>query len=221
MITSIPELGTLDAVIFDFDGVILESAGIKGDAFERLFEDHPAHLEGIRAHHLANLGVSRFEKFDWIYENLLERPLPGDERIELGRRYSSLVLEQTLTCPFVPGALEALRRLASNLPLFVASATPHEELVHVIEQRQLSGFFTAAYGSPPAKDRLLAKIVMEGPFQADRVLMIGDGVSDLRAAESNGCPFLARIDDNAPPQAFPSGLPSLRTLVELPGMLAC
>ena len=215
MTASIPKLESLEAIVFDFDGVILESAAGKGKAFLDLFSDYPEHLEAIRAHHLANLGVSRFEKFEWIYGNLLERPLSEAESRELGRRYSELVFETTVASPFVPGALELLESLVGRSPLFVASATPQAELEAVIQRRGIDRFFTGVHGSPPAKPRLLAEIIETGGFDAERVLMIGDGVSDLEAARHAGCLFLARLDEAAPKQAFPAETPFVRTLAEL------
>lgn len=220
MTAPIPNLDALEAIVFDFDGVILESAAIKGAAFEELFADHPQHLASIRAHHLENLGVSRFAKFEWIYENLMHRPLSAAESESLGQRYSALVMEKTATSPFVPGALEALQSLSQRLPLFVASATPQEELSAVVRRRQLESYFVSVHGTPPAKAALLSTIIESGAFAPDRVLMIGDGVSDLDAAESAGCSFLARLDDKAPPQPFPDDVTRIRTLHELPEVLS-
>ena len=43
----------IDAIFFDFDGVILESMNIKGWAFEKLFEKYPEHIEKIvEFHHI-------------------------------------------------------------------------------------------------------------------------------------------------------------------------
>lgn len=212
-------LDSLDAVVFDFDGVILESAAIKGAAFQELFAEYPEHLDAIRKHHLQNLGVSRFDKFAWIYDHLFNRPLLEDESRELGMRYSRLVFDRTACSPFVPGAPELLECLCGRLPLFVASATPQPELEAVIERRDLTRFFVAVHGSPPSKDELLSSIVHVGPFEPNRVLMIGDGISDLRAALTCGCRFVARLDEAAPPQPFPVGTPRVRTLAELQSLL--
>ena len=47
----------LRAVIFDFDGVILESADIKTQAFIELFADNPDHREAILRQHHDNVGI--------------------------------------------------------------------------------------------------------------------------------------------------------------------
>ncbi len=56
------------AIIFDFDGVILESMDVKTKAFALLFKDYPEHLPAVLALHQTHGGMSRFEKFEIIYE---------------------------------------------------------------------------------------------------------------------------------------------------------
>ena len=43
------------AVVFDFDGVIIESGDIKTEAFLELFAAYPEHLPAIKRHHLDHL----------------------------------------------------------------------------------------------------------------------------------------------------------------------
>ena len=88
------ETSRVRALALDFDGVILESTEIKEAAFRRLFADFHEHLPAIVRHHRDNLGISRFDKFRWIYENLLDRPLAATELDELGRRFSELVFDE-------------------------------------------------------------------------------------------------------------------------------
>ena len=69
-----PEAATLlnyQCMFFDFDGVVLESGNIKTDAFIELFAGLGIDEE-VKQHHLENQGVSRYEKFRWITENLLK-----------------------------------------------------------------------------------------------------------------------------------------------------
>jgi phosphoglycolate phosphatase-like HAD superfamily hydrolase len=191
--TSEQAAARLRAVVFDFDGVVLESADIKTDAFVELF-DHlgPTMVSKVREHHLANLGISRFVKFEWVYRNLIGRELAEAERLELGDRFSAIALRRVLACPFVPGAEAALAALAPRYPLFVASGTPQEELDHVVDARGLRGFFREVWGSPHEKADILADIANRHGCRLDEILFIGDGASDARAAEAAGTQFLAR-----------------------------
>jgi phosphoglycolate phosphatase-like HAD superfamily hydrolase len=183
----------LRAVVFDFDGVILESADVKTDAFCELFSHLPAEqVAAVRRHHLDNLGISRFKKFAWIYENLLGKAISDDESTALGQRFSDLALEKILAAPFVTGADVALRELSARYPLFVASGTPHDELGMIVERRGLGGHFREVWGTPTEKPRILTDVMARHGWGRDEVLFIGDGMSDYKAAHEVGVQFLAR-----------------------------
>ena len=98
----------LSGIIFDFDGVVLESADIKTRAFAALFGAFPGHIEQILAYHLENAGLSRYVKFRHIYQHFLHEPLPETLMESLDRRFSELVADEIRRCPFVPGVLEFL-----------------------------------------------------------------------------------------------------------------
>lgn len=192
------DLNTLEAIVFDFDGVILESGDIKTQGFRELFAGVPEHQDAIVRHHLDNLGISRFEKFEWIYSNLLGASLSAEEAQQLGRRYSQLVYERALRCPLVPGARRLLDDLQGRLPMFVASGTPQEELARIVAERELSGYFVEVCGSPETKENTLRRLL--GSYQLDpsKTILVGDGLSDLRAAQLTGVGFVARVHAKEP-----------------------
>ena len=185
---------SLSAVVFDFDGVILESADVKTDAFVELYADHGADVVGkVRAHHLANLGISRFKKFAWIAENVFGRPLGDDESAALGRRFSDLAFAKVLAVPFVPGAEAALAALAHRgLPMFVASGTPQDELQLIVARRGLADTFREVHGAPREKPEILRDLLARHGLAPHQVLFVGDGMSDYKAARAVETPFLAR-----------------------------
>ncbi|HEX4492972.1 MAG TPA: HAD family hydrolase [Acidimicrobiia bacterium] len=181
----------LEAIVFDFDGVILESADVKTDAFIDLYAHHgPAVTAKVREHHLANLGISRFKKFAWISENVLGERLGDDASAALGRRFSELALAKVLAAPFVTGAEGALTAL--RVPLFVASGTPQDELTMIVERRGLTPRFREVHGSPSEKPAVLRGLMQRHSWSRDQVLFIGDGYTDYEAAVDAGVEFLAR-----------------------------
>jgi four helix bundle protein len=185
-------LPSVRAVIFDFDGVILESTHIKTDAFVELFAAYPQHQAAVLQHHLANLGISRYEKFAWIYRELLGQPFTEAERERLGCDFSHLVLDKILRCPFVPGALETLQALHGRCLTFVASGTPQEELELIVEKRGLAPYFNAVWGTPAQKPDIVRRILAGYELLPEEVLFVGDGVSDYEAAVATNLHFLAR-----------------------------
>jgi phosphoglycolate phosphatase-like HAD superfamily hydrolase len=180
------------AVIFDFDGVILESVDIKTEAFLLLFADFPQHREAILRYHLENVGISRYRKFEWIYSELLERQIDEAESRRLGEAFSEIVLGQILMCPFVPGARELLEALHKRALLFVASGTPQEELERVVDARGLRSFFTEVWGTPPGKPEIIRDILARFELAQEDVFFVGDGLSDYKAAAETGVGFVAR-----------------------------
>lgn len=184
---------SLRAIVFDFDGVVLESADLKTEAFIELFEHHGAAVaRQVEAHHLANLGISRFKKFEWIYANILQQPLSDAQSHALGEQFSALALDKILAAPFVPGAVDALQTLTGQLPLFVASGTPQAELDLIVERRGLREHFREVWGTPTEKPVILRDLMSRFGLAADEMLFIGDGLSDYKAAHAVGTGFLAR-----------------------------
>ena len=179
-------------LVFDFDGVILESADIKTRAFRELFAPYPDRLAAIVAYHEANAGISRFLKFRHIHEHILGRPLGLDEERGLGERFSALVVEEVIRCPFVPGALECLQAYSREYPLFLASGTPEDELHRLVEARSLSAFFRGIYGSPKGKAAIIEEILAVTAKPSAAVLFVGDGRSDYEAAKAAGVAFVGR-----------------------------
>jgi phosphoglycolate phosphatase-like HAD superfamily hydrolase len=181
------------AVVFDCDGVLIESVEIKTEAFVELFADHPEHHEAIARHHQTHLGISRFAKFEWIYRELLDFDLEGGESAELGRRFSKLVFARTVACPEVPGTVETLEALhGAGVPLFIASGTPQAELRRLIAARGWGAYFRGIHGSPRTKPSILESIAQALHCSPEAMVFVGDGRTDLEAARETGTRFVLR-----------------------------
>ncbi len=179
-------------IVFDFDGVILESADIKTRAFHQLFAAHPDKLDAIVAHHEANAGVSRFKKFQHIHRHILGKPLSSEEERMLGERFEALVIDEVTRCQFVPGAMEFLQAHSRTHPLFVASGTPEGELRRIVAARGLAPFFREVYGSPMEKASILERILAVMGVPQASLVFVGDGRSDYEAAKTAGVGFIGR-----------------------------
>jgi phosphoglycolate phosphatase-like HAD superfamily hydrolase len=183
----------LDAVVLDFDGVILESVDVKTEAFRALFVQHPGELDAIVDLHERHGGASRYVKFDMIYRDILKQPLAAAEREQLGRRYAQLVVDRVLACPMVPGARDLLDRLHGRVPMAVVSGTPDAELATIIARRGLDRYFVAAHGSSREKRAIIADMVRARGWRAARTIMVGDAMTDHDAACANGVGFIGRV----------------------------
>jgi len=181
------------AVIFDVDGVIIESAEIKTKAFEILFADYPDKLSEIISYHQKNGGISRYLKFRYVYEKILGEELSAKKEAELGEKFSKIVLTQILEAPFVAGAIEFLSQNKHRYRFFVASGTPEAELQNILNNRQLTPFFLEVHGAPKDKTDIIEDILNRYAFQRKEAAFIGDAESDRAAAERTGILFIARL----------------------------
>ncbi|SFW11137.1 HAD family hydrolase [Nitrosovibrio sp. Nv17] len=183
------------AIIFDFDGVVVESGDIKTQAFGSLYRAHgQAVVEAVMHYHRLHGGMSRYRKFHYFQEHLLKRPpLTADEERQLDRRFSELVVEAVIASEAVPGANELIRREAARIPLFIASGTPEVELNAIVARRGLSGYFTGVRGSPTPKQTLVGEILAGHGLSREQVLMVGDALIDYESARQHGIAFLGRV----------------------------
>lgn len=205
-------LPRFDAIVFDFDGVLVESVDVKTRAFAALFEPYGEEVvKQVVAWHLAHGGVSRYEKFRHFHRTFLGRVLSQVEEVELGNRFCALVEEAVIAAAWVPGAHEFLEGWHARLQLYVASGTPEEELIRIIGRRGMTHFFKAVAGAPRKKGAILRDFLGRSGVSQDRMLMVGDAMTDFDGAVEAGVSFLGIAPAGANP--FPHGVPVLPDLI--------
>lgn len=183
----------LELIVFDCDGVILESLDIKTLAFHRVGLDYGQEAaDRLVMHHRMHGGVSRYEKFAWLYDNFVGRPITEEEKKALNEKFVAIALEEITRCALVKGMQEVLDAWQGRLPMYVASGAPQEELAFVLERRGLAPYFKGIFGYPPHKTALLRTIVEAEGADPGHVLMVGDSFTDQRAAEDVGTLFYGR-----------------------------
>jgi beta-phosphoglucomutase-like phosphatase (HAD superfamily) len=205
-------LSALRAIVFDFDGVILQSADIKTDAFLALFAEYPEKQSAILEYHLSHSGISRYIKFEYITRTILGRPYDEAERARLGQEFSRLAYEKILACQEIPGARDLLASLRGKVLRAVASGTPEEELHQIVAARRMESWFEEVWGTPRGKAEIIRDVMSRHGFAPGEMLMVGDAMTDFHAAKETEIRFLAR----EPGTVF-AGLPvdCVRDLVEM------
>ena len=204
-----------DAIIFDFDGTLVQSSEIKTWAFGELYKEHGENIvQQIIAYQKEHEGISRFVKFRYWHKDLLGLPYPKEIGENLSRTYSQLVFDTVVQAPYVEGAQEFLKKHYQQIPLFVASGTPEPELREIIKHRSIPHFFQGVYGSPATKTEILQEILVKHKLSPEQVLMVGDALTDWKGAQGVGAEFIG-IQSGKNANIFPSTKILLNNFIEL------
>lgn len=185
----------LKAIVFDFDGVILESAEIKTEAFRALFSGYPEKVDEIVAYHRQHVGISRSKKIQHFYNNILKVGITESVLENLSQQFSQLVFDKVLQAKAVPGVIDFLER--RSYLFFIASGTPEEELKEIVFQRGFNKFFRGIYGSPESKSSIVKKIMDDYCIEHTEIAYIGDAISDYEAARETGVLFVGRLNSES------------------------
>ena len=203
------------AIFFDLDGTLLDSTSIKTDAFLELFKKYPQ-VQEIVDYHNKNEGISRYDKFDHIYKNILNLPLSNEKKQELSKNFSKIVLNKILKCSLIKGTLNFLKKYSSKLKLFVISATPQKELEFILRKKKLLKYFVNVYGAPIDKGEIIIRVISEINLRKEEVLVVGDSYADYAAANKAQVSFIARGNKL---NKLKEKLKTIITLDELPDLI--
>lgn len=185
-----PALSSYATLVFDCDGVLLDSNRVKTEAFRQVTLPYGCGVaDAFVDYHVRNGGVSRYQKFQHLFSNILRRPAAPGEMESILDAYALSVREGLLTCPQVEG-LQALRQQLPMSRWLVVSGGDQAELRSVFAARGLAPLFDGGiHGSPMAKDAILARELEQGGI-CRRALFIGDSRFDHVCARKAGLDFV-------------------------------
>lgn len=184
-------------LVFDCDGVLLDSNSVKTEAFRTAAMPWgETAAEALAAYHVANGGVSRYEKFEHFLDHILPehaahsvpgRDGPGLET--LLATFSQASKSGLMSCPIADG-LENLRLATTRSSWMVVSGGDQVELREIFDKRGLSHLFDAGiFGSPDSKHRILEREISRGRIQYPAIFL-GDSRLDHEVARAHDMDFL-------------------------------
>jgi HAD superfamily hydrolase (TIGR01509 family) len=189
----------IEAVIFDLDGVLIDSEHVWDDVRQELAEER-----GGRWHDQASRDMMGMSSHEWsrYMHDVIGLSEPAEEiNAEVVRRMEAVYREQV---PLLPGAVEAVERLAARWPLGLASSSNRELIELVLETSGLDRHFKAVVSSEevprgkPAPDVYLETARRLG-VDATRGAAVEDSENGIRSAKAAGMRVVAIPNPRYPP----------------------
>jgi len=204
----------VDAVVFDLDGVLIDSEPVWEEVRRALVAERRGRWLPDSQRRLMGMSTAEWSRY---LATELGVDLSPDEvaRSVIARmadRYRAHL-------PVVPGAVDAVRRLAARWPLGVASSSPSSLIGAVLGRAGLSDSFAIAVSTEevphgkPAPDVYLEAARRLG-IQPRRCAAVEDSTNGLRAAHAAGCSVIAVPRPEFPPEPDALAL-AVRTLGSL------
>jgi HAD superfamily hydrolase (TIGR01509 family) len=207
----------IDAVVFDMDGVIVDSEQVWDDVREQLAKERGGRWhDGAQS---AMMGMSSPEWSAYMHDEIGLRESPEEINAEVVERMLDRYREWL---PLIDGAVDAVRRLAPEFRLGVASSSNRPLIETVLEQAAIAELFDAVVSSEEvARGKPAPDVYLEAMRRLEAepaaTAAIEDSSNGIRAAHAAGMRVIALPNAHYPPA--PDTLALAAAVIAAPGEL--
>ena len=209
--------GKIRAVIFDLDGVLVDSEQVWDAARRQLTEDSSGRWSESATQDM--MGMSSIEWSRYMHEELGVKMPPEEISAAVVKRMEELYREHL---PLIPGACEAVERVAARWPLGLASSANRPVIEVVLELSGLGDLFETTVSSEEvARGKPAPDVYLEAArrLRVDPALCaaVEDSSSGILSAHAAGMRVVAIPNRTFPPseaalKAADAAIPSLQEL---------
>jgi HAD superfamily hydrolase (TIGR01549 family) len=186
-------LSSKSVILWDFDGVLMQSNAVRDQGFEEVLRDFPAEqVAALLAYHRANGGLSRYVKFRYFFEEVRKEPVSEERVLQLASSFSE-IMRKLLTNRdlLIEGTLRFVQEHHRQIPMHIVSGSDGNELRYLCGALGIADYFRSIDGSPTPKKQLVAEILSSCGYDKAACVLVGDSINDYEAAAENGIHFLA------------------------------
>lgn len=174
-------------ILWDFDGVILDSMAVRDWGFKEIFKDFTEpQVSKLLEYHRVNGGLSRYVKIRYFYENILGKLISEERVLEYAEAFSVLMKQElTNTDNLIVDAVSFIRENSKKFSFHIVSGSDQAELRFLCKELGLETYFISIHGSPTPKNQLVKTLIEEHGYDKKSTCLIGDSINDFEAAEVN------------------------------------
>jgi len=183
-------LSKYKTIIFDCDGVVLNSNEIKTNAFyDSTIDWGIEYAEKLVHYHVSNGGVSRYMKFNYFLDHIINH-LDNKPTLEfLLESYAEIVYKKLLICE-ITSKLKSVRAVANNSKWMIISGGKEEELRLLFNERNIGHYFNGGiFGSPTDKLSIFQREIKTKNIEFP-ALFLGDSEYDFVVSKEIGVDFI-------------------------------
>ncbi len=183
------KLDEYEVILWDFDGVILDSMHIRDLGFERVLENFPREqVTELLRYHRANGGLSRYVKFRYFFEQIRNEEVTEEQVMEMAGSFSEIMLELlTDKSNLITDSVNYLQSVYQDKEMHIVSGSDQNELRTLCDSLEVAHFFESINGSPTPKTELVRRLT--AGRSSGQFVLIGDSMNDFEAASANGIDF--------------------------------
>ena len=181
----------IKTILWDFDGVILNSMKIKGDGFIELFKEYDnKYLLELEKYHYENGGVSRFDKIRYFYSEIIKKNITESEIIKLADKFAKIIeIKLYDKNNLISETVVFIRNNYKKYNFHIVSGAENIELNNLCDNFALTQYFKSIDGSPTKKNILVQDIIEKYNYKKEETVLIGDAMTDYNASIKNDIKF--------------------------------
>ena len=178
-------------IIFDFDGVIVDSNEVRINGFIRLYQNrYPWAIDEFRRYLRLNSGLSRYKKIEYFYKNILRIEPELIILTKDAEDYSSIVTSDVIKAPFIDGSIDFIKKNINRFEYAMISSSDQLELIKICMSRDIDKYFTEILGSPIEKNKNIERFIRNKNAIKSEIVYVGDTKYDEIAALNSGISFI-------------------------------
>jgi len=178
-------------ILFDFDGVILDSMPIRDYGFEKIFENFNKDLvDRLLEYHNKNGGLSRYVKIKYFYNHILNQEVSDEEIACYAENFSIIMKKELVNKKYlIQNSLEFIKSSHKKYNMHIVSGSDEQELQYLCKKLEINNYFQSINGSPIHKNELVKSVLLKNKYLSDETILIGDSINDYEAAKEHYLDF--------------------------------
>jgi HAD superfamily hydrolase (TIGR01549 family) len=149
-------------------------------------------VDALLDFHRANDGLSRYVKFRYFFEKILQQEVSEEVVLEYANRFSG-IMKELLVNPslLIDETLQFVKANFDKYPMHIVSGSDGNELRYLCQMMGIDNYFISIEGSPTAKKQLVAYLLARYDYEISECVLIGDSINDFEAAKVNNIHFMS------------------------------